>query len=395
MKRTVVLALIALVFTFNLSIAQNKPKPVFVTQIAHDNYLQFVPDGVLTKEELSRIVFYDTTTVPQANQDWASSSGLVGWFPISANISANRSEPFGNPNREFPWLTGGLDNSNNGSSFKGYIPPVGKDAHAMPIRGTWEVLSRTNGTFEDKYIYATDNYPSMVGRYPLGAKLVEFLLVKDFEGWSHTFEARVMRKVKENDLWDTAGNWEFKVYRAVRDSGHLMELMWDVSNSQYHELLVRHYQDSKFPTEELKNKHPVRVFESVAVVDNLPESSKTVLKAVHHRRFQDVTDIPWLETTNGARAFAGRGGVFPNAYQGNHFHSKNCANCHSTVLKHAGDMELGRDWYLRVRGVDGIFSLPIIDDSSVDRQDVRTHGRSMLWNQKLVKAGLLVGEGRK
>ena len=84
---------------------------------------------------------------------------------------------------------------------------------------------------------------------------------------------------------------------------------------------------------------------------------------------------------------AARGGPFPEGFQGTHFSTTQCMQCHASALKHTDDFALFRDWYGRVRGTgDGLFSIPIADPSCFS-------GNGVLYepvlNRKLVQAGLL------
>jgi len=364
--------------------------PVFLTEEQTARCRRLVPAGVFTEAELARAVFYDRASAPPAYQDYSHRGGLLGWFDPRHNVSANQTEKHGNANREFPWLTGGLDDSTDGWDFKLYIPP----AEGARIKGSWETLAHVSSQrlYGDYgYLTVADHFPSMVARYPVGAKVGEVLLVQDPNGNSVTFEVRVMEKVRIGDLWDVKENWAFKVYRAVRDHRHLLELVGEPGTHDHYVASLKAHYAGAFTPETLRNTHPVTVFASTALVDELPSAPPGLPAFVHGRAFREVTDRPWLETASH-KAFAGRGGVFPSRYQGNHFNSQNCFTCHATVAKHADDFDLRRDWYGRVRGSDGVFSLPLADPTTVTRVDTRS--RPTPWHRKLVAAGLLEGGGR-
>jgi hypothetical protein len=76
-------------------------------------------------------------------------------------------------------------------------------------------------------------------------------------------------------------------------------------------------------------------------------------------------------------------------FQGGFFASGQCIACHKTVLGHAQHFQTNRDWYGRVRGTDSIFSFPMHDDSCVSGNGFNVRP---VWNQKLIKAGLLVAD---
>ncbi len=102
------------------------------------------------------------------------------------------------------------------------------------------------------------------------------------------------------------------------------------------------------------NEHPLKIFENTAFVPELPDLPKKLL----------AEQVTFKETRS---SWAASGGVFPESYEGAFIEpsSKACAQCHDTVGKHAFDFDMGRDWYGRVRGSDGIFSFHIFEPSSI------------------------------
>src|SRR5690242_12485129 len=102
--------------TLWLTCSLNAGSPRLVSDDWHKVYMSYVPDGLLTADEIARIVFYDKQSVPQAYQHEGT------FHSIYYNISAAKPiEPYGNANLEFPWKTGGIDNSPNAKDFKGLI----------------------------------------------------------------------------------------------------------------------------------------------------------------------------------------------------------------------------------------------------------------------------------
>ena len=78
------------------------------------------------------LVLYSDTEVPPAYQDW--SSGLPGVHAPNYNVSANRSEPFGNGNIEFPWgAPGGTHRTSNVSTFRFLWLPNDEDGKRRPV----------------------------------------------------------------------------------------------------------------------------------------------------------------------------------------------------------------------------------------------------------------------
>jgi hypothetical protein len=382
MSRSILLTLVAGLMWISLGAetpsaprAHQTNPPLFVSTQQHAYYLAMVPDGVLTEEEKGRMIFYDRRTVPQAYQHEGC------WHAISFNISAAKpGELFGIANREFPWITGGMDESDNGSDFKALILPKRSDGTAEPIRvGTRQLLrTSTRGSFGDGSAY--DGFTWSVGRYPVGTKVLEFLVMNV----DRVFEVRVLEKVANGDVFEVSNNWKPRWYRAVRDSKELLELTADDS---YHAKLTAHY-SGKLPSVHLADRnHDQPVFNVETIMDELPPMTPELLAKIYSRPFQEVTDIPWH--TEGRSCFAPSGGFVVNKYRGSHFASTECITCHSTVMKHASDFQLFRDWYGRVRGTDGIFSFPMCDESCVAHNGINVRP---VWNQKLIAAKLLVSE---
>lgn len=349
-----------------------RPPLVFVGKKDHDWYMARLPEGVLTSAERERAIFYDRSNTPQAYQDFRGA--LPSVHSIYNNVSARQGEPFGNANREFPWNTGGLDRSSNGSDFKVLVLPERRDGTLQPIVGWWERLPG-------------DRFDSMVGKYPVGTKVCEVLLVNDGER-TRPFEVRVLEKIRDGVTTDFNKFWARKYFRPVRDCDHLWEL---TKNDPYHAKLERHYQD-EFWRDRLQDSHPVGVFNAVALLDTIPAMDKRLAARLLEQPFQDVTDVPWITgRKSGTKGFAPApsGTSFvADHFQGAFIHSNNCTMCHTSVLKHADDFDRGRDWYGRVRGFDGIFSLCLADEASVARTGTP---RQALWSRKLVAAGILVG----
>src|SRR5262249_24586288 len=108
--------------------AQEQSKIRFVSDKTHDNYLSFWPksnDAWLNTLKKKDIIFYNEDVMPPAYQDW--DGGLQGVHSPSYNVSAVRSEPIGNANREFPWGSpAGLHKSPNFKAFRFVALPEGQ-----------------------------------------------------------------------------------------------------------------------------------------------------------------------------------------------------------------------------------------------------------------------------
>lgn len=352
--------------------------PVFVSAAEHGRLLRSLPDGVFTDAEKVRAVFYRRDTVVPAYQ-------RDGFFEAVARNPGPGTHRFGNANREFPWNTGGLDNSPNGSDFKVLVLPEGGRLTLGTAR-----LDTTFGWMNDGDVrwrrgQRPDGFSWHTCTFPVGAKVAEVIRVDG--RW--TCEVRVMEKVRGGNVVDVGKNWKFRWFRPVRDRAHLLGL---TAGDPYWKSLDIHYK-RPMPVERLRDDHPEnRVLDVTAPVDELPAMSAAVKEKLLSRPFAEVTDHPWAESAAGLKTFAPRGGFMPDGFQGGHFSSKQCVACHATVLKHAADFEIAdrrnklTEWYGRVRGSDGVFSIPFADDSAVTRDG---WARPFRANQALSRAGLL------
>jgi hypothetical protein len=258
--------------------------------------------------------------------------GISGWYSRHYNISANRAEPFGNANLEFPWRTGGIDKSRNakGSTFCNRL--------AMQPR-TWQAAGGRRQRVQKGTTWNwREGRGHIEGLYPDGSVVGELLQVKEpREAEGRTFEVRLMTKVQ--------GQWQFRTFRRFGKRAELAPFIVA----------------EKITVDRLVNKHPETVVDLTGLVDEIELSAEGV-RQVFSWPMKDVTGEVFYER-DGHKCFAPTAGkgeqVVPVGYQGGFFGADSCKKCHDTVGKSVSEFQLGRDWYGYVRGIDGIFSRPV------------------------------------
>jgi hypothetical protein len=291
--------------------------------LAHGQNYEF-PRGIPVKA--SEVEWYSQT---DAHQGDGSTPGI---HSRRYNISANRSELYGNPNLEFPWRTGGIDESPNAKGFTFFRRPPKRDI-------TWWQ--------EGGVIRWT---------YPEGWLFGEVLQVD-----GHTFEVRLMDKRDDR--------FRFRVFRPFGE------------RSEVDKFII----SEQVTRGRLRNPHPVEVIDETALVDEV-ELSEEGVNTVLSRPFRDVTDVVWAESESGLKCYAPtasqEGQIVPVAYQGGFLSSSSCLKCHSTTQRAASEFQPFRDWYNRVRGsTDGAFSLSIFDVACVSEEGI---SRGIMLDQRLI-----------
>jgi hypothetical protein len=311
-----------------------------------------------------KVLFYNESNFPKAYQDFEGA--LTGVHSPTYNISANRSEPFGNGNVEFPWGTpGGLHRLKEINGIKFLKIPQGKKI---------QYEKYTDGSYD--WEFPND---SIVGE----------ILFQDIDDDLLVYEIRTRKKIN--------GKWRGNIFRPYTTTEELIETI-KLNYSNYKDdkelnALVDHLQDnSNTTTLKLESEHPnMTVFSSVADIDYLPEiSSEKVVKLLKNKEFKSSSNIYWRNTNNPASAPSTKAKVHivPTNYDGGFISvdSASCMKCHETTNLHVNKFEPLRDWYGRVRGSDGIFSFHIFSSESISRQGTPRQTRV---NQDLIDIGLL------
>lgn len=322
------------------------------------------------------LIFYSDREIPPAYQDW--SSGLQGVHSPSYNISSNRSEPFGNGNVEFPWgAPGGTHRTKNVSTFRFLWLPKDESGKKRPIVWYRKFLSRSS---REGYAWT----------FPVGTVVGEVLQLQSPSQAKITFEVRV--RIREY------GEWAVDVFRPFPTHNDLTAAIkerrpaWQ--DDETLSKLVNHLEQStELKSFTLTDNHPGRVFRRSMGVDSLPEigDDELTTELLTKTTFRSALGESWRTGSNGIVAAApttrAAFHIVPARYDAGFIEvdRSSCMNCHETVNKNVNDFEFGRDWYGRIRGSDGIFSLHPFDPSSISHNG---SSRPVRMNRTLVVAGL-------
>jgi len=347
-----------------LAIALTSPaQNVFYDRPKADSFKIKLPK--FNSESLKRVFnsehlkFYDLQTMPMAYQDFEGA--LRGIHSPKYNISANRSEPFGNGNIEFPWgKPAGTHRSSGISSVKFINLPILPDNSLIPI-----VFWNTVG----------EGYEWL---FPHGTVIGE-ILFKD----QTCFEIRTRTR--------NEGKWNIDVLRPYLSADELRKQIAKCFPSFNDDAELKTLfdscdivdQDSMILEDTQPNK---RVFENKIKRIILPGISKEKADILFNDRifrsalgttWTKAVDSPSIPTLNEGH------GITPINYDGDFIEvsSKSCARCHDTVNTHVRNFDFRRDWYGKIRGSDGIFSFSIFDPSCISDNGI---GQGVKINQELL-----------
>jgi hypothetical protein len=352
--------------------AQESPRLRLVPEQTHQLYLSFWPksnDPWLNGLKKKDLVFYNDDTMPAAYQDW--SGGLDGVHSPTYNISAVRSEPIGNANREFPWGTpAGLHQSPNFKAFRFASFP--KD---QSIRWWRQRLSGDAGR------------ATFLWQYPPGTTFGEILLVTDPEGYDWTFELRTRTRSDKG--------WAMNAFRPFTTQAELAARIKELVPKWREKPELVQIVKGEAEREEayrLVNHHDLVTFDSSALVTHLPAIDHGLVRKLLDTPFKSALGQEWKKSAEGWEAFAPSTDaafhIVPRNYLGGFVEvsSKSCMRCHDSTLMHARDFQAARDWYGRVRGSDNIFSFHIFEPGSVSYNGF---GNEPYLRRELIDAGLL------
>ncbi|MBM4072551.1 MAG: hypothetical protein FJ271_27015 [Planctomycetes bacterium] len=351
---------------------QPEPRLRLVSQRTHDHYLSFWPksnDAWLNNLKKQDLIFYNDEVMPAAYQDW--DGALQGLHSPSYNISAVRSEPIGNANREFPWGSpAGLHRSSNHKAFRFAYFPKGSSIYYWRQR-----LARDTGA-------------SFVWQYPAGTTFGEVLFVTDPDGSDHTFELRTRTRSEKG--------WTMNAFRPFTTQAELAarvkQLVPDWQKKPELVKIVKGESDVEEAAWRVVNPHDLVTFDATALETSMPAIDHKLVRKLLDTPFKSALGQHWKTGKDGTDCFAPTTNadfhIVPKGYQGGYVEvsSKSCMRCHDSTLKHARDFQGLRDWYGRVRGSDKIFSFHIFEPGSISYNGF---GNNPSLRQDLVDAGLL------
>jgi hypothetical protein len=359
-----------------------------VSAADHARRLALLPataDGRLARLAADpRFAFYDRASVPPAYED--RHTGIPAVYNINHNESAAqhdvgpRREPFGNPNREFPWdKTAGVKTGGGVYHFVVLIAPV---------RVVERVLPNNIPTLADWQ-------PSATWVYPEGTTFGEILTVTRADGREFACEVRTRTKV--------AGKWQPDVYRpfsTAADLGATVAAIGAVRASESEKKACQEFTAAMnaapvwHPYTLGDFKHDVRAVDDIkGAVETLPPLPEGVVTEILSRPFVSVKGVEWREVPDRechAPTSKDAFHVVQKDYDGAFFavSQQACMRCHDTVQARADLFQspATRDWYGRVRGSDGIFSLHPFEPSSYGS----TGNTTRAYNKRMVDAGWFI-----
>lgn len=243
---------------------------------------------------------------------------------------------------EFPWVnTGGFEGR---AEHYVYLPP-GKSI---------EVVDRTGRTHPQ----ILDTQRFIQWRYPEGTTFVETL---DTHGY--VFEVRTRVKTKD-------GTWRSQAYRPYSDANDLVKKLESLG-SRDAKAFAKAIRNPKREYLEIRNPHPHKTFEFKGYREELPEIPEALAKVILGWDFEPMAD--WRGDCHAPTTKSDKLHIVPKNYAGFMVRpdSKGCMQCHDTTGLDSGLVEMGRDWYGHIRGMDGIFSFHIFDGSCIGKGEVR------------------------
>ena len=318
-------------------------------------------EAVQAMLERDDLFFYSPKVeMPQAYQDWEAN--LQGIHSPFYNISADNSEPFGNGNREFPWKSGGMDQSDNGGSFFFLCLPS-REGRRLPVVH-WRASDR-----------------SVAWRFPVGTVAAEVLWVKLPSGRGICFEFRT--RVKDADGWEPD---LFRPFPTAQDlAAALMERGIDSPYvKQSRQVVSARLVDSG---------HPNQSFAQTALIDKLPYigTEEQVIEMVQSTPFRSCKNQTWIKEAGRFAAAPTTDepvSIVPKGYQGSFLPvtRESCRRCHQQVNRNVRAFDGPRDWYGRIRGNDEIFSFHPFDPGVISPNG---SPRGVAIRPSLVRAGIV------
>src|SRR5262245_32947838 len=279
-----ILSLAALTLTVGAYAGENeRPRLRLVDDRMHNLYFSFWPkskDPWLNELKKKDIIFYNDSVMPAAYQDW--DGGLQGLHSPLYNISAVRSEPIGNANREFPWGSpAGLHDSPNFKAFRFVHIPEGKAITYWRQR-----LPR-------------DSRAAYVWQYPTGATFGEILLVTDPEGYDWTFELRTRTRTDKG--WTMNSFRPFTTQKELAARIKQLEPKWRAKPEL---VAMVKGEDEREQTRRLTNNHDLITFDATALTTHLPQIDHALVRKLLATPFKSALGQEWKKGADGVEAFA-------------------------------------------------------------------------------------------
>ncbi len=280
------------------------------------------------------------TGLTPAYQDWRGA--LKGVHAVSSNVSADSSEPFGNPNREFPWGTpGGVHLSENVEAEKFLSLPM-VDGKMLPV--TWWREGQ-----EYHWIF------------PEGTIVGEVLYMRHGDS-RLCFELRV--RIRENS------DWAVDIFKPFPSRNDYLAALLEIDPRLAIAAVIPNIKELRLRPPQPHNNP----FDERALVEYLKAVPPEVVARLLNRTFRSALGVEWSDEADGVTVDEGPHIVpvnYAGAFLGNDREA--CRNCHRDIGEYARDIQARhrdgqlRHWYGSVRGSDGIFSWHPFTEASISR----------------------------
>jgi len=337
------------------------------------------------------LMFYTDNEIPKAHQDWEGS--LQGILDSRGNVSANRTEPFGNGNKEFPWgAPAGTHLSNGVTSIRFLLLPRDEHGSIYPVV-YYQIpkISYGKRTLPDGTNISADERFYREGwawTFPKGTIVGEVLMISDSRGNRHVFEIRTRSR--------SIDRWAVNVYRPFPTANDLLIAVKKLDNWEKNAKLrnlVTHLEGSLSSDHyTLADTQPDKsVFKQIRQQDFLPAIDEDVaITLLHKTPFSSSLDVVWRgdgEYAPHAPTTEADFHIVPKRYAAGFINvtTNSCMQCHKETNQHVHEFDIRRDWYGRIRGSDGIFSFHPFDHGCI----TQSGGQPVSFNKKMIDAGII------
>jgi hypothetical protein len=370
----------------------NQNYTILVTQDVQNHFENLLPptdDPELLElySKKDRFIYYSRKEMPVAYQ--SGDGGTRGFHSVNHNFSAERSEPFGHTNREFPWAEpAGTDLSDNFDGFAFLVLPLSAEYKPLPIVYYFEQYKggvsrfRLRGTMHN----TPHNDIDTTLRWIFPAKTIfgEVGIIKDDGGRKVAFQLNTATK--------TLDGWipnQFRPFRTYEEfaSAILLKKPKSLEFVKY----VVNTPDLKLGRMYDATHNLNKSFDQTFIIDTLPDlqDDNTIYKLLKNTPFRSTKGHVWRKYNNipsyapTAKSYS----IVPKNFSGGAIAmtQRSCNRCHVDTHRLASEFESPRDWYGHVRGDDERLSFYIADPSCVAMGDPPP----IKLNHNMIKASIL------
>ncbi len=227
--------------------------------------------------------------------------------------------------------------------------------------------------------------------FPVGAVVGEVLQLRSPDGKSYTFELRLRKREQSEWLVDV-----FRPFPTCEEFAREIKTRrndWQ-QNEQLTKLVNHLEQPLALERRTLSDSsHSRLTFRQTMGIDTLPSHGDDGLirELLSDTVFKSALGATWRSGTNGihtvAPTTAAAFHIVPAQYDAGFIEvdRASCMRCHETVNRNVSELQFGRDWYGRIRGSDGIFSIHPFDPSCVSYNGT---SQSAFISHRLTSAGV-------